>query len=65
MKIARPTSELLEKLRRGKAALRTQRRILPLPEKVRRVLELQRIHVRIIARRRTLLAREEPWKIRP
>lgn len=57
--------ELLERLRIGKAALREQRRALPLPEKVRQMLALQRIHWTIVSRRRPMRSWERPWDAEP
>jgi hypothetical protein len=61
----RPTSELLQKLRDGKAALRAERVAMPLPEKVRELLELQRIYCSIASLRRPLHDRERPWSVEP
>ena len=49
----------------GKAALHQQLSGLPLPEKVRLVMELQRIVLPMIARQRPLRAWERPWEIEP
>ena len=62
---ARPTPELLARLRAGKAALREHRRSLTLPERVQQVLDLQKIHYPLIARRRALQWWERPWEIEP
>jgi hypothetical protein len=62
---ARPSDELLQKLRDGKASLRAKRMALPLPEKVRQVLELQRLHLPLIARQRRLRSWERPWDVEP
>jgi hypothetical protein len=62
---ARPTPELLQKLRDGKAALRAERVAMPLPEKVRELLELQHIYCSIASLRRPLLDRERPWGVEP
>lgn len=61
----RPTPELMQALRAGKAALRRQRESLDLREKVRIVLELQRICLPLIAQRRPLAEWERPWEITP
>jgi len=53
------------KLRAGKSELRRDRERLPLPEKVRLVIELQRVVYPLIARRRTLEAWERPWEVEP
>ena len=62
---APPPAELLEQLRRGKAALHRRHAALPLPEKVRLVMELQRIVLPLIARQRALRSWERPWEIEP
>lgn len=54
-----------EKLRRGKAALDRRHAALPLPEKVRLVIELRRIVLPLTARQRALRSRERPWEIEP
>jgi len=56
---------LLEKLREGKSALHRRHSELALPEKVRLVMELQRIVLPLIARRRPLRSWERPWEIEP
>ena len=61
----RPSPELLGQLRAGKAALRQRRIALPLPEKIRQLLELQRIQVTFLARRRPLRSWERPWDVEP
>jgi hypothetical protein len=61
----RPTAELLRKLRAGKAALRQCRAAMPLREKVRQLLELQRLQHPILARQRPLRSWERPWDIEP
>jgi hypothetical protein len=57
--------QLLETLRAGKADLRRQRESADLPEKVRLVLELQRICLPLIARQRPLAEWERPWDVTP
>lgn len=61
----RPSAELLARLRAGKDALRTEREQLPLKEKVRLVLELQRLQYPLLSRQRTLEPWERPWEIEP
>lgn len=61
----RPSEELLLTLRAGKAALRKERIALPLPEKVRQVLELQRALHPLLARQRALRPWERPWDVEP
>lgn len=62
---AQPASELLDRLRAGKAALHHRHASLPLPEKVRLVMELQRMTLPLIARQRPLRSWERPWEIEP
>ncbi len=61
----RPPSALILDLRRGKDALRREREHLPLREKVRLVLELQRFVYPLLARQRSLEPWEHPWEIEP
>jgi len=49
----------------GKQELRTRRRNLTLPEKVAQVVELQRIILPQLRRRRALKAWERVWNLRP
>ena len=60
-----PPDALLARLWKGKAALHRRRSRLPLPEKVRLVMELQRAALPLIARRRPLRSWERPWEIEP
>jgi hypothetical protein len=60
---ARPSASLTARLRRGKAELRRERERMPLPEKVRQVIELQRFAYPLLARQRTLEPWERPWEI--
>jgi hypothetical protein len=62
---ALPPAELLERLYEGKAALHRRHRALPLAEKVRLVMELQRIVLPLIARQRPLRSWERAWEIEP
>jgi len=57
--------ELLGALRAGKAALRAQHEKADLREKIRIVLELQRLCLPLIARQRQLAAWERPWAVTP
>ena len=61
----RPTPELLATLRQGKAQLRRERRMLSLPDKVRAVVELQRVCLPLLARRRMLRPWERIWETKP
>ena len=60
-----PSADLLDRLWKGKAALHRRHANLPLPEKVRLVIELQRIVLPLIARQRALRSWERPWDIEP
>ncbi len=63
---ARPSPELLERLREGKRQLHEAQRELSLPEKVRQLLELQKIDFEIRKARGDLLRPwEKPWDIEP
>jgi hypothetical protein len=62
---ARPSPDLIARLRRGKAELRRERIRLPLPEKVRQVIELQRAVFPLLAQQRTLESWERPWEVEP
>jgi hypothetical protein len=53
-----PTDDVLDKLRAGKRELRRKRIAMSLPEKVRQVVELQKIVLPAIRRRRALRAWE-------
>ena len=53
--------DILERLREGKRALHRERIEMSLPEKVRQVVELQKIYVEIVGQRRPLLERERVW----
>jgi len=63
--VDRPSAKLLLRLRTGKAELHAAHASLPLPEKVRLVMELQRIVLPLIARQRRLRPWEKPWEIEP
>ncbi len=61
----RPSPELLEQLRAGKRALHAEQRDLPLPEKIRQLLALQKIDYAIRKQRGDLREWEVPWDIEP
>lgn len=62
----RPTPELLAKLREGKRELHEQQRNLSLPDKIRHLLELQKIDYAIrVARGDKLESWQKPWDIEP
>lgn len=52
------------RLRRAKRELRRQRIDLSLPEKVRQVVDLQKVAVETIGRRRSLREIERVWPLR-
>jgi hypothetical protein len=60
-----PSERLLHELWKGKAALHRRHASLALPEKVRLVMELQRIVLPLLARQRPLYSWERPWEIEP
>jgi hypothetical protein len=62
---ARPSPELLARLRAGKVLLRERRAALPLPEKVAQLLLLQRLQLPLIRSQRPLRSWERPWEIQP
>ena len=62
---ARPTPELMSRLRQAKAELHTRQRQMSLKEKVAMVLELQRIYLPLLERRRPLAPWEHPWDVEP
>ena len=57
----RPSATLVARLRQGKDDLRRDRERLSLCEKVRQVLELQRLEYPLLARQRPLQPWERPW----
>lgn len=57
-------SKAAERLRDAKLALRGARRRLTLPEKVAQVVELQRVVLPMIRRRRPLKPWERVWDLR-
>lgn len=62
---ARPTPELLARLREGKARVHAEQAALDLPGKVAQVLELQRLYLPLIARQRPLRSWERAWDVTP
>lgn len=59
------TPDAIQKLRDGKRALRRERIAMSLEEKVRQVVELQKIHVAVVGRRRKLRPLERVWQLLP
>jgi hypothetical protein len=62
---SRPTPELLDSLRRSKRDLHASQRELPLPEKIRQLLALQKIDYELRSARGELRSWERPWEIEP
>jgi hypothetical protein len=63
---ATPSDELLARLHTGKRELHAVQRALSLPEKVRQLLELQKITYEILrARGAELRPWEKPWDVEP
>jgi hypothetical protein len=61
----RPTAELMESLFEAKRQWHDAQARLPLREKVRILLEMQRLHLPLIARHRKLEPWEQPWETEP
>ena len=61
----RPDAKLLASLHEAKADRHRRQAQLPLPEKVRLVVELQRLCLPLLERRRPLAPWERPWQIEP
>ena len=57
-------TNVITRLREGKRQLRKERVAMTLPEKIRQVVELQKVHVTIVGRRRALTALERVWPLR-
>jgi hypothetical protein len=64
MKTAHVSDEILTKLRNGKRELRAARRSMSLPEKVREVVQLQRVTLAAMKRRRKPSELEYVWPLR-
>jgi len=62
---SRPSPELLRSLREAKAELHRERERLDLRQKVRLVIELQRMYLPLLQRRRPLRHWERPWQVEP
>lgn len=61
----RPSNELLEAQREAKMRWRREQAALPIREKLRRLLEMQRTLLPVIQQRRALRPWEQPWDIEP
>lgn len=62
---ARPTAELTATQRHAKERWRRQQAQLPLEEKIRLLLELQRKLYPVLQQRRPMRPWERPWEIEP
>ena len=58
------TTDTLQALRDGKRELHRRRLAMSLEDKVRQVVELQKIHVTVVGRRRALRPLERVWPLR-
>lgn len=56
--------ETIQRLRDGKRELHRRRVAMSLEEKVRQVVELQKVHVTVVRNRRPLHPLERPWELR-
>lgn len=56
--------DVLQRLRSGKRELRHKRVAMSLEDKVRQVVELQKVHVAVVGRRRMLQPLERVWQLR-
>lgn len=61
----RPSPELTESLFEAKRRWHEAQARLPIREKVRILLEMQRLHLPLIARHRPLAPWEQPWDVEP
>lgn len=61
---SRVPDDTIEKLRLGKRKLHGERVTMSLEDKVRQVVELQKIHVSVIGRRRALKPLERVWQLK-
>ena len=61
----RPTPELMESLFEAKRRWHEAQARLPIREKFRILLEMQRLHLPLIARQRPLKPWEQPWEVEP
>jgi hypothetical protein len=62
---ARSSQGVIQRLWEGKAALHRRHSSLPPAEKVRLVMELQRMMLPLLARQRPLRSWERPWDVEP
>lgn len=57
------SSDVIQRLRNGKRELHRKRIEMSLEDKVRQVVELQKIHVAVVGRRRPLRPLERAWDL--
>jgi len=55
--------DAIQRLREGKRNLHRERISMSLSDKVRQVVELQKVHVTVVGRRRTLRPIEKVWEL--
>ena len=63
--IARPSEELMEALFEAKRRWHDEQARLPIREKFRILLEMQRMYLPLIAAQRELKPWEKPWDVEP
>lgn len=59
-----PIPDAIQRLRTGKRELHSKRVAMSIEDKVRQVVELQKVHVSVIGRRRSLKPLERVWQLR-
>jgi len=59
-----PIPDAIQTLRTGKRELHAKRVAMSIEDKVRQVVELQKVHVSVIGRRRSLKPLERVWQLR-
>lgn len=59
-----PVPDVIQMLRDGKRELSRRRVSMSLEEKVRQVVELQKVHVTVVGQRRALHPLERVWPLR-
>lgn len=63
--VARPSDELIDSLFAAKRRWHEAQAALPVREKVRILLQMQRDHLTLLARQRELRPWEKPWDVEP
>lgn len=59
-----PIPDAIQRLRAGKRELHRKRVAMSIEDKVRQVVELQKVHVSVVGRRRPLKSLERVWQLR-